>query len=108
MTPAGDTAVTDPSPTMGDAMDSFFAETSAPPAPDASAPPDPGADPDGGAPPSPEGTADEPILDAQPDGGAPPAPAAPNANAPELPEGATLDGKQIRIDVPRFNNIYRD
>lgn len=108
MSPAGtDAAVADPSPSMGDAMDSFFSESTSP-APDAGAPPDPGADPGAGAPPEPEPAAGADLADApapagQP-AGAPPAAAA----APELPEGATLDGKQIRIDVPRFNNIYRD
>jgi hypothetical protein len=107
-----DGVAVDPSPSLDGAMDSFFADTAAPAA--SAPPPDPGTGADPGAPPAP-GDAAPPAegadVDAAADPNAPPPPAqpaAPPANAPDLPEGATLDGKAIRIDVPRFNNIYKD
>src|SRR5579864_1613398 len=106
----------DPSPGLDTAMDSFFsggadatppdpsvsapADPAAPPPPDAAT--DPGAPPDPNAPPA-EGA--DLASGARPNAAAPPDP---NAAAPDLPEGAQLDGKHIRVDVSRFNNIYKD
>jgi hypothetical protein len=77
-------------------MDEFFG-----------APSDPGGSAD--APPAPEAAPEAQAAESAPELPPPASPVAqPVPGAPELPEGAAVDGKQIRIDVPRFNNIYRD
>ncbi len=77
----------DPSPELGDSMDSFFSSEGGS---EETAEPQPGDET------GPEG-ADEAVAP----------PVAPAAPAEALPDGATRDGKQIRIDAARFDKaIY--